>query len=138
MRKILQIALSLFLILIGGLIYLAYRSNTLLMFEWFTDIGLITDVEALREYCSEFLLPNWIIYSFPDGLWLLSYMLLVDAIWGEGYGNQHLLWLLILPIIALISELMQLFISQLGTFDIMDLTCYVVAIVLFYIIKLLK
>lgn len=138
MRKTIQIKLSFFLLLIGGLIYVIYRSDSLLMFEWFKKIGIITNVVDLREYFSPFLLPKWIIYSFPDGLWLLSYMLLVDVLWGEDYGNLYLFWLLILPAIALISELMQLVLSQLGTFDIIDLMCYSVAILLFFTIKLLK
>lgn len=117
-------------LIIGGTLYLGFRSQDLLMFRWVNYLGLSNIVNLWRSYCSQYPLPEWISYALPDGLWLLSYMLLMHTIWGE-HIRQYKVWVYILPVIAITSELMQLVILSLGTFDIMDIICYSGAILLF-------
>ena len=114
------------------MIYLGYRSQSLLMFRWGEKLGLSSILDSWRNWCSLYPMPTWIINALPDGLWLLSYMLLMDLIW-RGYSNQYQKWLYVLPIIAIISELSQLWISHIGTYDIVDVGCYLGAILLFEI-----
>lgn len=124
---------SILSLLTGGLIYLGYRTETLLMFKWVDYLGLSPWVKQLRTFCTEFPLPSWVYYSLPDGLWLLSYMLFMNIIWSKKEEIQYIIWLYILPIIAIVSEILQIFISGIGTFDIIDLLSYVSAILTFNI-----
>ena len=122
-------------LLIGGFLYLGYRTERLLMFDWVDNLGLRPTIYQFRLFCTEHPLPSWIYYSLPNGLWLLSYMLLISVIWDKKDNAQYLFWMYFLPIIALISELLQLFISKLGTFDIVDVSSYLLAILTFKIIE---
>lgn len=133
----LKILLSLSLLMLGGIIYLGYRNEALLLFEWAHFLGLDAIVHLFRTYASHYLLSSWIIYSLPDGMWLLSYMLIIDLLWGESDISQNF-WLYILPFIAIISELSQLIVPSHGTFDFLDLCCYFIAIILFKTLKYLK
>ena len=80
-------------------------------------------------------IPQWIKFCLPDGMWLLSYLLIIDVVWKNSSDNKKTFWLSILPFIAIGSELMQIFIPQIGTFDFIDFLCYIGAIITFLIIK---
>lgn len=122
-------------LLIGGFLYLGYRAETLLMFKWIDFLGLRQIINQFRLFSIEYPLPTWIYYSLPDGLWLFSYMLLINSIWNKGNKVQYLFWLYILPVIALTSEVLQIFFPKLGTFDLIDIIFYLLAILTFKILK---
>lgn len=132
MRKFYNIALSIAPLIIGGMLYLGYRSQELLMFRWVNFLGLSNTVSSWRKICFQHPLSEWCYYALPDGLWLLSYILLIDLIW-QGNNYQYRVWVYVLPVIAIASEFMQLLIPYIGTFDIMDVGCYLGAILLFEI-----
>lgn len=66
---------SLIPLLFGGLIYVLFRSQSLIMFGWVNAIGMYELINLLRTYinANETLMPNWFIYSLPDGLWIYSF-----------------------------------------------------------------
>ena len=70
---------------------------------------------------------NWLVYSLPDGLWMLAYVLLMGAIWNF-HVKKSLLVTLPLAVVAIGSELLQIPRWIPGTFDIVDLFCYLMAI----------
>ena len=78
---------------------------------------------------------GWVKFNMPAGLWLLAYMFMIDSVWGKEKNYVYLYFLYILPFLAITSELMQISGLLPGTFDVMDLFCYVFAILLFVIIK---
>jgi hypothetical protein len=53
----------------------------MLMFEWFDSVGLLKFICRMRIETT-FLLPNWVEYSLPDGLWIFSYSLYIGSIWN--------------------------------------------------------
>ena len=108
-----KVMLSLVILLLGGLIYVIFRDKSLLMFDWLK-------------------------YSLPDGLWIFSYMFIVDAIWDREKNAVSMIFLWGLPIVAVLSECFQYFGLLAGVFDWMDMASYMLAITLFLIIKLLK
>ena len=59
-------------VIVGGLIYLTYRTDSLLMLGWFNNIGLSDTVDFLRsnQHLQNLTIPNWIKFSLPDALWL--------------------------------------------------------------------
>ena len=130
MRKFKNIVLSIVPLIIGGILYLGYRSQELLMFRWVNFLGLSNIVSLWREFCFQHPLPGWCYYALPDGLWLLSYILLIYIIW-DSHTWKSIIWIYALPTIAITSELIQLLDSRFGTFDIMDIIGYMGAILLF-------
>lgn len=121
---------ALFFLLIGGLIYIGYRSETLLMFKWFECIGISDYIIHFRDICSKYNIPYFIKYSLPDGLWLLSYMMIIGTIW-DNRNYTYYLFIYIIPFAAISMELIQIIFSSLGTFDILDILSYVMAIIIY-------
>ncbi|MBQ8362083.1 MAG: hypothetical protein IJX44_09085 [Bacteroidaceae bacterium] len=128
-----NILLSISSLLVGGLLYLGFRSERLLMFEWGERMHLNGYITHWRNICSSYSPPEWITYALPDGLWLFSYMLLIQSVWINTDNKTSKIWLYMLPFIAVSSEIIQICGKQFGTFDVMDLTCYVGAIIIFII-----
>lgn len=135
MKVRIKILLSIILTLFGGLIYVLYRDKSLLMFSWFESIGLNSVVDYIRDKNVMIEPYYWIKYNLPAGLWLFSYMFIIDAIWSDSKSVNRKMFIWILPAVALLSELMQIFGLCPGTFDIFDLLSYLLAIILFKIIK---
>lgn len=119
-------------LLLGGMIYISFRSATLKMFDWFDTINLLDTISNFRVFTLPFSvdLPNWFLYSLPDGLWLFSYLSLLLFIWNNKISKQNMHWLLLLPILAISSEIGQFFGIVPGTFDIIDLIFYTAGSVL--------
>lgn len=122
-------------LLIGGLIYVLFRTSSLLMFSWYKTIGLGGILKGLRKSTIPFAenIPEWILFSLPDGLWIFSYVCLILLIWKNSVSLKNIFWLLIIPILAIGSELGQLFGLIIGTFDLTDLLLYILGITLPFI-----
>lgn len=133
--RITKMCISLSCLTIGGLIYLGFRTETLLMFTWSKWIGMTSFVQSWRTICSNTTLPEWVIFSLPDGLWSFAYILFMDAIWMDYKNPRFIMYASILPTIAIILEFFQLFGLLSGTFDLIDLLCYLSSILFFIIIK---
>ena len=133
-----KVMLSLVILLLGGLVYVIYRDKSLLMFNWFDSIGIGNEIDGLRRLFQGEGIYGWVKYSLPDGLWLFSYMFIVDAIWDSERNAMSMLFLWGLPVVSILSECLQYFGLLPGVFDWMDMASYLLAITLFLIIKLLK
>ena len=122
-------------LLIGGLIYVLFRTSSLLMFSWYKYFGLEGILNGLRKSTIPFAknIPEWILFSLPDGLWIFSYVCLILLIWKNSVSFKNIFWLLIIPILAIGSELGQLFGLIIGTFDLTDLLLYILGIALPFI-----
>lgn len=112
-------------LLTGGLLYVIFRADTLRMFEWFELARLDFFVYALRDSFGGYSesLPNWILFSLPDGLWVFSFVTLMLLIWDTLTLNS-LKWFITVPLFAFGSEIGQLLNLLPGTFDSLDLTFY--------------
>lgn len=121
-----------FTLLLGGLIYILFRQDTLKMFSWFDNINLSTAISELRLLTAPFSghFPNWFLYSLPDGLWLFSYLSVLLVVWDNVISKHNIHWLLLVPMVAIFSEIGQLFEIVPGTFDIFDLIFYLLGTVL--------
>lgn len=135
-KRIITILLSFSTLLIGGGLYLMCRSERLVMFDWCKAIGIYPLIQQLRPKGN---FDSWLVYSLPDGLWLFSYIILMGAIWAFDI-RKSLLCSAPLIVIAIGSELLQLPHIVRGTFDVIDLLCYIAGSVsgIFYIKKLNK
>lgn len=128
--KVITFVLSCMCFLVGGLIYVTFRSETLVMFDWFHALGIDDLVSSLRDLGASFLpLPDWLLYSLPDGLWTLSYVLVMSALWDFDFHSHWKMFGLI-PFIAISSEFLQLLGLIHGSFDWMDLFAYCFATII--------
>lgn len=110
-------------VFIGGLLYIGYRSETLIMFDWFDAAGLTPVTEFIRAFMApaKTTLPKWIFLSLPDGLWLYSFMILLGSVWRQQAPAEKYFFTAMAPIIGIGEEVGQFFGLVPGTFDYMDL-----------------
>ena len=128
--------LSLLILCIGGLIYVGLRDKSLLMFDWFYHLGISQHVEIFRGLFNSEGVYGWVKNSLPDGLWLFSYMFLVDAILNGSKSISAYIFIYYLPFLALMSEFLQYLGLVPGVFDWIDVASYLFAILLYITIKL--
>lgn len=114
-------------LIIGGLIYLSFRSDTLKMFQWIDNSSFGTMIENLRNTTITFRqhLPNWFLFSLPDGLWIFSYISTMMFIWNYELKKSSIIWILLVPFIGFLSEFGQLLKFVSGTFDKIDVLFYI-------------
>ncbi|PWB25196.1 hypothetical protein DCO46_09670 [Flavobacterium sp. HTF] len=120
----------------GSLIYILFRSSNLKMFIWFEKLNLLNTIIKLRRFTIYYAdsLPNIILYSLPDGLWLFSYVSLVLFLWRNEIKHENLFWIFSIPIISITSELGQIIKLVPGTFDLSDLVMYLLGTLLPFLI----
>lgn len=128
-----QSILSLFLLGVGGSIYLLFRPKTLLMFKWVESLGLSEYIDQLRETVSGITLNHITLYSLPDGFWLASYIIVVNTIVSKNNKYNLLFWSFLLPLIAIVFEFLQIPGIIPGVFDVFDLICYIVPLLTYLI-----
>ncbi len=109
-------------IVLGGLLYILFRSTHLRMFEWVSEFGFDNIIFSVRGSIGEFKnsVPKWIYFSLPDGLWVYSFTSALLIIWRKN-RRQARLWILVPFTLGVIIEILQLFHLFPGTFDILDL-----------------
>ena len=117
---------------IGSMIYLCFRSESLLMFQWAHAAGLSEGMQLIRDASRPFrqTLPSWSNYSLPYSLWVLSYMFAQRAIWHNSDNLGSCLWILSVPILAITSEVAQALQIIPGTFDRVDLAMLATAAII--------
>jgi hypothetical protein len=121
--RIVEAVLATMALLIGGMIYVLWRSGPLLMFSWFDAIGLGKLVYALHDFAVPYshAFPSWVYFSLPEGLWLLSGILYLHCIWRNGSTFGYVLWTSIIVAVAFGYELGQYIHLVPGCFDTLDL-----------------
>lgn len=122
-------------ITLGTLIYLLFRDKNLLVFHWANALGVylpITEIRPLFAGMSNYL-PPAIIYSLPNGLWAYSFMFFITNIWRDDHGITKSLFLSLVCMLSLGSELGQLVNIIPGTFCLNDLMFYSVGLLLGYV-----
>lgn len=118
-------------LLTGGIIYLLYRPDTLLLFRWIHGSYFSDMVFIARGYRVD--LPAWVIYSLPDALWTYSMVSFYLALWNGIITG----WLIAGICIGILPEIMQLPGWVPGTFDMTDvlLKAVFIALAFLHVIK---
>ena len=135
MTQRLKLPLGMMLLLTGGITYLLFRPQTLLMFHVTDALGLSAVINSMREGISS-QLPEFIIYNLPGALWAASYILTTEYFLYRQSVKTRILVAGIIPVIGAVSELLQLTGLLPGTFDVADLLCYLVPYLLYMSITL--
>lgn len=111
-------------LLVGIGIYLLFRSRGHLGFIVLDYIGMGAAVDAVRALVDGIKVPEFVRFCLPDGLWTLSYILFSDSVNRHESMMKRLAWISVVPLLGVVSELMQLAQLLPGTFDVADLACY--------------
>ena len=130
-NKTLFLLASTLSMLLGGIIYLLWRPQTLVMFSWCKKIGVYGIVQQMRV-ALDFLkdvLPAWFIYSLPQALWCFSGLCCIHAIWNRKAGERF--WIAVVFLFCLSVEVLQMFNVVSGSFDAFDLFLIIVFYCLF-------
>ncbi len=138
--RALKIFAGLIFLLIGSYLYLKFRSETLLMFKWAKDLGLDFIVSSIRGSFEELNSDRmeYIIFSAPFGLWVISFSCFIGAIWHKDNSLSAIILRLFVPVIAISSELLQ-FVGLLpGTYDTNDLLVLIVSTIIGLVISFLR
>ena len=121
-----------FPLLLGGIIYICFRSTSLRLFKWLEILGLKSEALSIRNIIQPLKneLPTWTYFSLPDGLWVYSLSSALIILWGD----QFKYWLIIPLLFGVFIEFAQKIKIFPGTFDIIDFIFSVSALVLSIII----
>lgn len=92
-------------------------------------------IQPLRNSALTLNMPEWFRFSLPDGLWILAYLLMIDAALPD--RNDKFVWISAIPMIGILSELLQWAGLFQGIFDPVDLLFYATPYII-YIIWLKK
>jgi hypothetical protein len=104
-------------ILIGGLIYIGFRVDTLLMFRWFEYLNIINLVNIYRDFVANIYLPEFFVYSLPNGLWAFSFIMFISIMTTEKIKSFLILFCIL---ITIGFEIFQNFEIVPGTFCLVD------------------
>jgi hypothetical protein len=110
-------------IIVGGFLYISFRSENLLMFQWVKSIRLTDEISSIRNFTLQgrYWIPKWIYFSLPDALWVYAFSSALILIWKPKSFKILLLTLSIPCILGSGIEILQLFTLFKGTFDTLDL-----------------
>jgi len=75
-------------------------------------------------------LPQWFVFSLPNGLWAFAYSLLITVIWGGSKSWIRFLWWATIPLLVIGFEVLQLIQTIPGTFCTQDMILGVAGLLL--------
>jgi hypothetical protein len=105
----LNILLCLVALLSGGIIYVLFRSSEPVFFSWIRSAGLESWLSFVRNSSLSLnrFLPEWVIYSLPNGLWAFAYAMLITGIWAESKSRLKYFWMASIPVLVIGFEILQ-------------------------------
>jgi len=124
MIRTIKLVLALISLLIGSLIYILWRPETLIIFAWFDNIGATNIITSLRKTIGVFppFLPLWMLYSFPNALWVFTGIFILGCIWEKNLARGSVFWIGVFLLIAFGSEIGQFLRIVPGVFCWGDMT----------------
>ncbi len=106
-------------LLAGVFIYSSQRSSDIYLNQWLANIGDGRFFAFLQSL--DLSLPGWVVYSLPDGLWMLALITLILLIWDFKLDRKSLPWISMAIVTGICFELFQGLHWIRGSFDILDL-----------------
>jgi hypothetical protein len=115
-------------LVIGAGIYTCWRSKHLLVFSWYSELGI--SVNGLRHWSEPLAntIPTLILNSLPDAMWVYSFTSCLCLVWGnKNRGIIKSFWITLPCALAVVAEFGQFLRLVPGTFDLNDLIAYVIS-----------
>lgn len=122
-RKNLMVALL--AIVLGGSLYIFFRPVPPVFFGWMSMAGFGDRLETIRQHSLALapVLPGWVVYALPQGLWAFAYALIIAGIWKNQHTWISYLWLSTIPLMVIGFEVLQFAGVVRGTYCLQDLLC---------------
>lgn len=121
-----RLFMGVMLLFMGGMLYVLYRPQTLLLFHVAEGLGLTDAISQWRLQAASTWQPaEFIVYCLPAGLWATSYVLIVGMLAQGLPAKRRWTAVAFIPTLGAASELMQAMGIIPGTFDWTDLALYV-------------
>ena len=108
----------------GGLVYIGWRPDTLLMFPWFEFLGIKSEIYYIREFLSQFHLPEWVVFWLPNGTWTFAFTAALSFIWLDLENHRKFFWILIPLSLGITMEIGQFLNILPGTFCFGDILAH--------------
>ena len=123
------LALGVMLLFAGGMIYVLYRPQTLLLFHVAGGLGMTDLIGQWRQIATAWQPAAFTVYCLPAGLWALSYVLIVGTLAQSLSTLRRWIAVAFIPLLGIASEVMQALSIIPGTFDWTDLTLYALPLI---------
>lgn len=114
----------------GAVIYIVFRTDTILIFDWLEHLNWKEDILKLHRDRTLILLPNWVLFNLPDFLWVFGFTSVMVILWGSVKSKFTRIYILMPFSIGVISESIQYYNPNYGTFDPKDLIFYALGVTL--------
>jgi hypothetical protein len=101
-------------------------------------VGLMPFIEDWRTMAFLWQPSEFVVYSLPGGLWSAAYILLVHALLEHHTAVLRITVASIIPMVGIVSELMQSAGLLPGTYQLTDLWCYALPLFILLISETLK
>jgi hypothetical protein len=132
-----SLALHVFLpVATGALIYVSWRSPTLLIFRWVRFCGM-SGMLAKWRYAVLSGRPafgDWVIFSLPDALWVYAVTACMSLIWRARRSWARRVWIAAGTVLGCGGEVLQQLGVVPGTYDPVDLLLSVAAALTSYLL----
>lgn len=115
--------ISILAVLLGGIIYILFRSSDIIAIHWMNSIGMEGWIQEIRslELGGKLTVPQWIGYTLPNGLWAFAYALIISYLWIRRSSWMKWVWLSTIPTLVFGFEMLQYLKILPGTFSMEDL-----------------
>lgn len=118
---------SLFLLMMGALIYVLFRQNVLFLLP--VNSNFLAKIKIELDYSNLNFITYWLIYCFPDSLWYAALLIIqMELCSDKFYFKKIFLLSVALPFLL---ELCQGVGVMLGTFDLLDILTYLLTLIFF-------
>lgn len=131
-----KFCIALLLLLVGGWVYVLFRPHSLLMFHIVKPLQNLTLLNCIQGEVLHLNILEFIIYCFPGCLWAASYIFVIDGLLSEKTAYIRLLWSGVIPMVGIVSEMLQYAQILPGTFDMFDVICYGLPFTIYLIISI--
>lgn len=93
--KLLTAVLVLFPLFAGGVIYLLWRPDSIILFRWIEWLGVYDHLQVARSAVRGVKLPYWLLYNYPNGAWTYAFTATLALIWADARPAKKVIYLLI-------------------------------------------
>jgi hypothetical protein len=126
------LCLSAFALLLGGIIYIFFRTPKPEFLHYIRAYGIEVLINSARRKAVSItpFFPDWLIFSLPDGLWAFAYAALITAIWNGSKSPLKYPWMASIPFLVIGFEFLQYLHILPGTFCLQDLAFEIAGLII--------
>ena len=125
-NDIFLVVFAIFILVVGGLIYIIFRPHYLKMFTWLQFLNIDTSKLHLFDTSENIKILSFCIYSLPNALWAISAYIIFGLILKKD-EKLFFIYSIIFTFINISFELFQYFKIIPGTFDFIDLAVLLIS-----------